>query len=184
MPPKETAANRVVAELYVDGCRQLFAAYGLTARLERQHDQPVEDSASRYLSIICATGPTLRLLSTIYLSADMLAAIHPAAERGLSRRDLEDWCMELNNQLLGRVKNKLLRRGCELVIGLPSVLRGSGMKAATSPDLVVRHNYFSSDHGTLIATLAMLVSPHLDLNAELAGAEAQSVGHEGAVSLF
>ncbi len=52
----------------------------------------------------------------------------------------KDWCLELGNRFLGRLKNKLLSHGCVLAMGLPSLISYSSMNIddESSADVVRR----------------------------------------------
>jgi hypothetical protein len=107
--------------------------------------------------------------------------MHPSGARELPQRQLEDWCRELNNQLMGRMKNKLLRLGCEVMTGLPSLITGTDVSAISAPDLDFREYFFASAQGRLESTLAMLLAPDL---AFAEAPEAEQVMREGVLSLF
>ena len=64
-----------------------------------------------------------------------------------------DWCLELANRFLGRLKNKLLSHGCSLNMGLPKLIEcGSESKAMPSSDSKVTRVFQinSSDEESLI----------------------------------
>ena len=64
---------------------------------------------------------TLLLATT----AEPLSASNRVAARG------RDWMAELSNQLFGRIKNRLLRRGLELIGTPPAVIGGDHLVAFT-----------------------------------------------------
>jgi hypothetical protein len=179
MSPNTAAPIATVIDLYVQATGELFSAYGLIpggkdAGARKAHEM-------RYVSILSATGQKIRLLSTLNIDESLLACMHPSRERDLSQRQLEDWCRELNNQLMGRMKNKLLRVGCEVMTGLPSLITGTDVSAVSSPDLDFREYFFASAQGRLESTLAMLLAPDLGLAD---APEAEEVMREGVLSLF
>jgi hypothetical protein len=168
-----------VIDLYVQASSELFSAYGLAVSgrdtgARKRHE-------TRYVSILSATGEKIRLLSTLNVDESLLASMHPSREAKLSQRQLEDWCRELNNQLMGRMKNKLLRVGCEVMTGLPSLITGTDISPVTEPDLDFREYFFASAHGRLESTLAMLLSPAL---AFADAPEAAQVMREGVHKIF
>ncbi len=179
MSSGNAAPIATVIDLYVRATGELFSAYGLTpggrdAGARKPHE-------TRYVSILSATGEKIRLLSTLNVDESLLASMHPSHAADLSQRQLEDWCRELNNQLVGRVKNKLLRVGCQVMTGLPSLITGTDISAVSAPELDFREYFFASAQGRLESTLAMLLAPDLAL-AE--AAEAGQVMREGAHSIF
>lgn len=54
-------------------------------------------------------------------------ALPPEVQDRTSDEQLADWMGELTNQLLGRIKNKLLAYGIELAMGTPAVMLGSDL---------------------------------------------------------
>ena len=179
MSSNTAAPIATVIDLYVQATGELFSVYGLTsggrdAGARKRHEM-------RYVSILSATGEKIRLLSTLNVDESLLASMHPSGARELSQRQLEDWCRELNNQLMGRMKNKLLRVGCEVMTGLPSLITGTDVSAVSSPDLDFREYFFASAQGRLESTLAMLLAPDLALAH---APEAEHVMREGAHSMF
>lgn len=179
MSARNATPISTVIDLYVRASGELFSAYGLAAsgrdgRARKRHE-------TRFVSILSATGEQIRLLSTLNVDESLLASIHPSGAANLPQRELEDWCRELNNQLMGRMKNKLLRVGCEIMTGLPSLITGTDISAVVAPDLDFREYFFASAQGRLESTLAMLLAPTL----AFAGApDADQVMREGAHATF
>ncbi len=179
MSSKTAAPIATVIDLYVQSSVELFSAYGLVAG--ERDTTPRTPHEMRYVSILSASGDKIRLLSTVNIDETLLIRMHPSGARELSQRHLEDWCRELNNQLMGRMKNKLLRQGCEIMTGLPSLITGTDISPVSAPDLDFREYFFASAQGRLESTLAMLLAPDL----ELADApEAEQVMREGVHALF
>lgn len=179
MSSKTAAPIATVIDLYVQSSVELFSAYGLVAG--ERDTTPRTPHEMRYVSILSASGDKIRLLSTVNIDETLLIRMHPSGARELSQRHLEDWCRELNNQLMGRMKNKLLRQGCEITTGLPSLITGTDISPVSAPDLDFREYFFASAQGRLESTLAMLLAPDL----ELADApEAEQVMREGVHALF
>jgi len=179
MSPNTAAPIATVIDLYVQASVELFELYGLSAAAKDAG--PRKRHEMRYVSILSATGEKIRLLSTLNVDESLLANIHPSHSAGLSQRWLEDWCGELNNQLVGRLKNKLLRVGCEVVTGLPSLITGTDVSTTNLPELDFREYFFASAHGRLESTLAMLLAPDLELAD---AADAGQVMREGAHAVF
>ncbi len=174
----------VVINLYLQACNELFSAYGLTALLEKQKGEKRDPSRACYVSVLGANGEDIRLLSTLNIEAPLLASMHPSGAGNVSQRDLEDWCRELNNQLVGRVKNKLLRFGCEVMTGLPSLITGTDIVTVSPPDLDFRQYFFASERGCLTSTLSTLLAPALEFKQKKSLADGEAVMREGALSLF
>jgi hypothetical protein len=141
------------------------------------------ESASSICSLISANGEGVRLVSLFQPDPDLVLRLHPSTEVEISQADLEDWCCEFSNQLIGRLKTKLLTRGCEVSIGLPSVLNGEKISAANSQEAVLSSVIITSSAGSLRLTSLVQLDPEFQLMEEQSGAAA-NVMMEGEISLF
>lgn len=93
--------------------------------------------------------------------------------------DPEDWLAELNNQALGRMKNKLFRNGVSITVSTPMNACGGLMAiGAARPNPVTWHLRWSG--GELFATLSFAVMSHVVFSP---GA-GERVQEEGSVRLF
>jgi len=158
-----------VIDLYVQSTGELFSAYGLDASARDPIARRPRDM--RYVSILGANGEKMRLLSTLNIDESLLICMHPSGARALSPRHLEDWCRELNDQLMERMTDKLLGMGCEVAKGLPALITGTDFSAVNAAEVDFREYFFASAQGRLEATLAMLLAPDL----AFAGAQRKSV---------
>src|SRR5712691_281864 len=180
MRVNDAAPLEVVNDLYVEACGELFAAYGLTAHLQAQDTDRRERNKAGYVSVVSATGEGIRLLSIASIDTDLLARTHLLGIEHTSQRVLQDWCRELNNQLVGRMKNKLLEFGCDVMTGLPALITGTDMETVTQPDSETRQFFFASMHGCMTLTLEALLAPDFKLTEGKSPAEAGVVMHAGA----
>jgi hypothetical protein len=177
-------AAETVIELYVAACDELFRAYGLTTRLSRQSAEAARSQRRGYASVLGATGDGIGLSSTINIDAKLLEALHPARGAHVSASDLGDWCRELNNQLVGRVKNKLLRYGRDVSCGLPVLITGNDIHTPGSPGQEMRRYFFTGEGGCLALTLAIVLDPRLVLRELPLTPEDEAIRLEGAHTLF
>jgi hypothetical protein len=120
----------------------------------------------------------------IRIDKRLLASIHPLPPAAVSQRDLEDWCRELNNQLVGRMKNKLLRYGVTVSLGLPVLLTGTDVSAVAAPDLTVNDHAFALDNGRLMLTLSTFVDPAVELREMESMPDEEGAHVEGSIALF
>jgi len=98
-------------------CVALFEAYGHTVA-------PVElpdDAPPQICGILGFTGD-LRGAAILAMTNSTVKATSPV-------EGAPGWIGELVNQLVGRVKNELLRRGVEIVLSTPVTLRGERLAA-------------------------------------------------------
>ena len=178
------ACCEAVGVLHAQACSDLFAAYGLHDYLRRSEPWGTATDETGYASVMSATGKGLRLASTISVDAVLLARMHPLGPQRVPEALLQDWCRELNNQLMGRIKNMLLRLGCEVTNGLPSLITGAELTPVPAPDVDHRQYFFASMRGRMALTLAMAFAPEFHLDLAHASADANEVKAEGALWLF
>jgi hypothetical protein len=61
----------------------------------------------------------------------LAATAGPVSASNPSSATARDWMAELSNQLFGRIKNRLLRKGLELIGAPPAVIQGGHLEALT-----------------------------------------------------
>lgn len=186
MPTLNVDACQRVAYLYNQSCTELLAAYGLSDRLRPAPARANDRTGSSYVSVLSVSGDGIRLSSTMDLESGLLSATYPSGGDAPTQRDLEDWCRELNNQLAGRLKNKLLALGCRVMLGLPSLLTGVNITSVEHDDFDTRWTHFTSPDGDLVLTLASHIAPSFVLADEPVSAPTEEAGilFEGGFQLF
>jgi CheY-specific phosphatase CheX len=95
---------------------------------------------SELVAVIGFSGDQVRGAMGLCAGVDALRATHPSTLAGaeVEAADLEDWIGESANQLLGRLKAELQRRGVCVWMGTPIVLRGVAVSVLTSGNQVRR----------------------------------------------
>lgn len=112
--------ERPLERLTIDCCRELLAAYGLDVELLSDVEVPRERMLCGVLGF---GGGQIRGAVVIAATPEALEQTNPG---GASHRD---WTCELANQLAGRVKNKLLALGVEILLATPAGLSGESLSA-------------------------------------------------------
>lgn len=107
------------------------------------------------------------------------ALIEKLVGGGTERQD--DWLSEMANQLLGRVKNRLLRHGVTITIALPMVLRGLRVEIVGASKELWAYPFDTSD-GALCVWVDVLADPEFVL-APMSD-EALDIPSEGELILF
>src|SRR5450755_4516221 len=120
--------------LYIESCQALLAAYGLSVDVQEHGARATGRSGVCYISVLSASCEGISVSSMLKIDQYLVVSLHPLAPADISQPDLEDWCLELNNQLVGRVKNKLLNFGRALVVGLPVLLTGTDVTSVAAPN--------------------------------------------------
>ncbi|MBT7442775.1 MAG: hypothetical protein HN790_02265 [Methylococcales bacterium] len=137
------------------------------------------------IACIDAGSTEVSVVLTLQLPMSVLAMTYPVQTDSIvniSEEKLEDWISEISNQLIGRLKSKLLSHDCTALIGLPAIYFGTEIDdlLAENGD---RHNlYFDIDGeacGCIISTEIFDDAPSFSLsdnNIELMA--------EGEIELF
>jgi hypothetical protein len=184
MNANNAGSHQILNELYVQACRALLSAYGLAANVQEQGSGAITRNKTNYVSLLGAAGEGIGLSSMLKIDKDLVIRMHPSGVAGISRHDLEDWCLELNNQLVGRLKNKLLGYGPAVTVGLPVLLAGTDVRAVADSKSEIHHYSVESADGRITLTLATLIAPDVELHQMEPSTNDETVMVEGAVALF
>jgi hypothetical protein len=170
-------ALSMIDGLVLDVTRALFAGYGVKLELD---GSPI----SRIL-------PTVQLISTLGFSSPklggsiLLAVPNEVLSKTLAAADanLADWCAELANQLVGRLKNQLLNYGVAINLALPVVLAGGELRLPARARQHTRHLSFVSEWGHLFVRTEIELNATIELVRQTAAGETAGVD-EGELLLF
>ena len=118
----------------VECTREAFAAYSIDVDLDEGDPCPSAHK-SQIVAFISFGGARLRGTLTVMAPKQLWQRTYPSAvlasvEQGDT--DLLDWCGEVVNQVLGRIKNKLARRGVEFQVSTPSAVHASELTISRS----------------------------------------------------
>ena len=165
---EEVAAQ--ITELLAGSCVELFEAYGVklaaNGSVWSTNDEPLLSGVIGFVGT--------RVRGTCLL-ASTEALITAACPRGGRPRD---WVGELTNQLMGRLKSKLVARELAVELSTPIVL--SGVRIQPLPKATLAPTVLSTDGGSVLVWLEIETTPGFVLGAERHGLS----GTEGDVLLF
>jgi hypothetical protein len=185
MKLEENSQHSALNELYREAARDLLCGNGIDINLlDPCAEKPTACDKPCYVSVLGAIGNGLALSSMLAIDADLLARIHPLSSSAVSEPELEDWCRELNNQLVGRMKNKLLRYDIAVNLGLPTLLTGNRIKAVSGPELTVMEHVFQFGDNSMALTLSIFVEAGFELKKTKSDAAEGETLTEGCVALF
>lgn len=162
-------ARELLDELIVECAPALFDAYNhqVTHRVEAG----TEDVHLALSAVIGFSGDTARGTLLIGMDQALIDATNPG---GPAR----DWVSEIANQLLGRMKNQLLRFGIEVYVTTPLVLRGEHIAPVPTGSELAPHR-FDGPEGTFAVWLDARVNDGLRVSMG-----EQAAPHEGDAFLF
>lgn len=159
-----------VRALLNSACVELFASYGVVVR---NTNDPRPDSDTPLLSgAIGFIGAQLH--GTCLLAADETLVHGSSPLEGRAR----DWIGELSNQLLGRLKTKLLARSLIVSVSTPVVL--SGIRIMPLPRGTLKPSVFSSELGHAVVWLEVEVAEGVVMVLDAP----ETAGPEGELLLF
>ena len=118
--------NSLLDDLVFDCAAQLFAAYELPVE-PRDRDAFPTNERLAFCAVMGFGGKEMRGALVLASTPEPLERTNPGALD--SQRD---WICELSNQLMGRVKNRLLPLGVEVHLATPAGLSGDNLSPTPS----------------------------------------------------
>ena len=165
-------ATSVFDGLVLDVTRALFESYGVKLDLDGSPVSTILQSV-KLISTIGFSSEALGGSLLLAITNDLLVKTAPAPEVNLA-----DWSGELANQLLGRLKNQLLKYSVAVNLALPVVLEGGEFKLPARRRPHSRHVSFVSESGRVFIRTEMELCANAQLvrQPEAAGAASMDEG--------
>jgi hypothetical protein len=113
--------NRPLDDLVYDCCQALFSAYALDVHPRSRDDFPNPDALA-VCGVMGFGGKQMRGALVMAATLEPLETTNPG---GLTSQ--RDWVCELANQLMGRIKNRLLALDVEILLATPAGLSGDNL---------------------------------------------------------
>jgi CheY-specific phosphatase CheX len=156
----------------------LFESVGIS--LERA--TPPDHSEDNIGATIGFTSATLRGSVILISTRDFVArALPKEVPAGTGEEQLSDWTGELANQLLGRIKNKLLGLGVTLEMSTPAVIWGLELATKSTRSRLRRRFTYAHDGQPLSVFVDVVAAPDFEFTPS--GAHAPGIA-EGELTLF
>jgi len=112
---------------------ELFRSYGVAvAPTQRSSVRPPPHEAD-CAAAIGFSAPRFSGTLTLSVPLEVLKSMRDAPQGDAA---LNDWIREITNQLLGRIKNRLMRFQVVLQVGLPAAVKGGGALKGSGAELV------------------------------------------------
>ena len=118
--------SRALGDLQ-SAAEELFANYGAELKLDTSAEELQRRLELTLGAAIGFTSPHVRGILAITVDDDLAHQMNPVAN-GNAGDASGDWIGELANQLLGRLKNKLLSCGVELALSTPVIVEGNHLR--------------------------------------------------------
>ena len=123
-------SNKVLEEVIQEALCELLECYGQGTPAEVHAVSRAAPPQTAFAASLGFTAEVLRgTLVLIAPEAAVARVLPPELSQGDITPDrLADWAAELSNQLVGRIKNKLLRYRIVVTLSVPSVFRAENLR--------------------------------------------------------
>lgn len=139
--------SEVMRELLTSCAFELFADYGVVLEPATAPASP-----SEMVAVIGFTSDEMRGTLAISARVDFFARTNVISSDP-NEEQIRDWAGELGNQLMGRIKNRLLAYNLVLAMGTPMVIIGMSMDLGPRRTGIVNRLAWSSTQGEVQAWL-------------------------------
>jgi CheY-specific phosphatase CheX len=114
-----------IRNILISSVCDLFKTNGIANPVEK-HDGLMKLEHGDFCAIIGFSGPTIMGNLLLAATHDLLDASHPSKAMGIpvGEEDYADWIGEISNQVIGRLKNALLKYGVNATLTVPTVIKG------------------------------------------------------------
>jgi CheY-specific phosphatase CheX len=158
-------------------CQELFARYGVAVRPAAEDEHPISPDFL-LCAVIGFTGRDVRGTLVLALTEELSGVSNPIAGStpggATDRTTQRDWVGELSNQLLGRIKIEILKRGVEIYLNLPAVLLGQHL--APLPRSQLKPIKFALANGAAAVWLDVEARPGFRIAAAESGDQVPDAG--------
>jgi hypothetical protein len=147
--------------------RELFDAYSVSFGEELPETTATESRDGKLAAVIGFTGESMRGALALVTSERLLHFLYPIPNRQPSETELADWAGEFANQLLGRLRNRLLPRGVEIHVSMPKVMAAAHVRLTGTATAQACNLRFAAgpDHSHVEIWFDALIAPGLDLGS-------------------
>ncbi|MEZ4742283.1 MAG: chemotaxis protein CheX [Bdellovibrionota bacterium] len=171
-----------VVSLIVQAVEELFQANNISSIEHVEHKGSPGDG-NDYCAVIGFAGEAIKGSIAVAMGLPLLEASNPSKAMGMdvAEEDLADWLGEIANQIIGRVKNLILKYGVDFMITTPSVFHGKNINTMeTKPESARKELVFKLDGFQMhLVALINLMRP-IDFSVE----NEDAGGEEEGSSLF
>lgn len=172
--------SALMLELLARSATELFAGYGHELTLGEPEDGTHQADGMVLGAAIGYTGRLVRGALAIAVDEELALKLDPLSiQLGSDHKLRQDWIGELANQLLGRIKNKLLAYSIDVALSTPVIVSGVQLRVGAQQPNGIRLAFEGQGHRADVWWNAE-VDPELELSQE----GAPDVQAEGEMLLF
>ena len=141
---RENQVTHCIQDLFFQACKDLFESLDCDVGLIIENPT---DLLNCPIATIDGGSSDIEFKVGLELPIPVLAMTYPIGE-GIAKVEedrLEDWISELSNQLIGRLKTKLIGHECYISIGLPATFFGAEVDELLAENSKMDTYYFDVD---------------------------------------
>lgn len=161
----DTQQRNLINDIVVEGTTSLFAAFGVSLQTAGAFDVAPSSQGIK-IAVIGFAGKQMCGSLLLNASDELLRSSYPVhgTTPDVAAHDLRDWTGELSNQLLGRIKKKLLGYGVVIQLSTPITLSGSEVRIGPPmPEAECLPYRFASESGWVQVRFEVMTDPDLVL---------------------
>lgn len=162
-----TDVNEPLLRTHLLECaRDIFADYSVSFGEELPAGSPPEGRDGKLAAVIGFTGDSMRGALALVASERLLRALYPIRNQQPSEAEVADWAGEFVNQLLGRLRNRLLPRGIEIHVSMPKVMAAAHLRLTGTATAQACNLRFSAgpDRSEVELWFDAVIAPGVDLS--------------------
>jgi CheY-specific phosphatase CheX len=160
---------------------EFFESYGVACVPAEVVEGAADDGGSALGAIIALRGKAIQGGLAFVAPVELVAKLLPVPPKTDGKdRQVRDWCSEMANQLLGRLKNKLVAYSIDFHVGTPVCFFGRSIRLVFLPDAEGVSLAFRSEGHDMRVHLDCSFDP----GAPRAAADRPRIAAEGEVMLF
>jgi CheY-specific phosphatase CheX len=167
-----------IRDILVSAVCGIFTA-NCVAKAEEKHDGVTRLDHCDFCAIIGFSG--VKIKGTLLLAAtkELLDYSHPSKAMGMDvgEEDYADWIGEISNQVVGRLKNSLLKFGVNAALTTPTVIKGEGINSYNlKGDSVKESLHFQLDQFDLLLEAHVTLLEPIDFSVTEADKKTEDEG--------
>lgn len=142
---RQNEVIQAIQNLFLECCSTLFQELGCQTYLSEEFGP--DDLSTAPIACIDGGSDDVEFMVALQLPLEVLAMTYPIEEGivTIEENRLEDWISELSNQLIGKLKSRLIEHDCYVTIGLPTSYFGADVDELLAENSNMIHYYFDID---------------------------------------
>jgi len=145
-----------------DASVELFEHYGVDI-LSKEQVEPRSTPTVELVAVISAASDLLKIGIILRVEQELLEEVFPIGQGEKTSERLCDWMGEMCNQLMGRLKNKLLLYDVSVQQHIPAVLQAKEIEVILPKSVRIKEFSLCTDVGDVSITWTLGMSEGLNM---------------------